>query len=181
MSTEQPNPFASPASQPAPSVFNQFNASGLNMTPGQTGIANFRARGGVPIGGSQKQAAPMAPPQGGQLGGATSMPAQGSWSGNPALGGATSMPAQGSWSGGQLGAAQGMQAQQGMAGQLNRMGGVQGNPRAQLGGMYGGPPSAGPVAMPAQPGQMAGRIRPPSNQLLRPRTSPVAQPVTSAF
>ena len=176
MSTTNPNPFASPASEPAPSVFNQFNASGLNMTPGQAGIASFRARGGVPLGGAQKMAAP--PPQ---------------------LSAASGLIA----NQGRLQAAQGlMQGQNGSAGNPTAaLGGMYGGPAMT-------PPQGGPVPTAAngfqvtqnqrppgwadrqlgnvttpnaQPGQMPGRIRPPSAGFLRPRMAPGPQPVTSTY
>lgn len=51
MSTENPNIFANPANSVGPSLFSQYNQSGAMITPGQTAIANFRARGGRPVGG----------------------------------------------------------------------------------------------------------------------------------
>lgn len=160
MTTTAPNVFASPASQPQASVMEQFPQSGVPMTPGQQGIAQFRARGGIPLGGAQKMAAPgMTPPQGGQLGAVSNMVTNA----------------------GNLQTAQGLMR--------GRTGGV-GDPNAALRGMYGGPamtpPQGGPVATPAtmpsaQPGQMPGRIRPPTAGFLRPRTMPGPNPITSTY
>lgn len=50
MSTTNPNPFATPASLPQANVMNQYNASGIDLTPGQRGIMAFRQRGGTPLG-----------------------------------------------------------------------------------------------------------------------------------
>lgn len=118
------------------------------MTPGQTGIANFRARGGVPLGSAAAMSA------------RTGMPPM---QGNVPNGGVSTMPAQ-----------------------LQRppMAPPQDGPAAgpvqtvQVPGAPMTPPQEGP-GMSAQPGQMPGRIRPPSAGFLQPRRS-VAPPV-SAF
>lgn len=80
MSTENPNPFAQPAGNAAPSLFSQFNQSGAMVTPGSAAIANYRARGGIPVGGPaampNAQPATMLSVQGGQMDQPSVMPVQ---------------------------------------------------------------------------------------------------------
>lgn len=81
MTTAAPNPYAAPARQVAPSVFDQYPASGvnipMNLSRGASAIANYRAGGGRPVGADPGAAAPLRSPAAGIPGGERATPTMG--------------------------------------------------------------------------------------------------------